>query len=90
MQSRARNTFSLTNLGRLEQLDVHDRIGMLTLDDLYFVSAGSVLAALGASATSYRDVLSYQLMGSAPQVAPGQVVAIAARVESQLLEYARA
>jgi hypothetical protein len=83
------NTFSLTNLGRLEQLEVHASIGPLTLDDLYFVAAGSVLVALGASATSYRDELSYQLVGTSPRVTAAQVSTMTARIESQLLEYAR-
>jgi hypothetical protein len=62
------NTFSLTNLGVLEQLDVSKRHGALTVEDLYFVAAGSVLCTLGASASSFRDELSFQQTSEAPVV----------------------
>ncbi|MDB4976932.1 MAG: non-ribosomal peptide synthetase [Myxococcaceae bacterium] len=85
------NTFAITNLGTLEQqLDVREQIGNLTLDDLYFVSANSILGALGASATSFRDELSFQLVGVVPLLAPEQVSALATRIEALLLDYARA
>ncbi|MDB4990538.1 MAG: non-ribosomal peptide synthetase, partial [Myxococcaceae bacterium] len=84
------NTFSLTNLGKLEQqLGVRERFGALWLEDLYFVAAGSILGSLGGAATSYRGELSLQLVGVSPLLAREQVATLAAHVETMLLDYAR-
>lgn len=83
------NTFSLSNLGRLENLGVRAQIGALTLEDLFFVAAGSVLSAFGASATSYGDELTLLLGGVEPMYAQEVTRSVAARVGHLLQEYAR-
>jgi hypothetical protein len=83
------NTFSITNLGKLEhQLQLTAQIGTLTLEDVFFVAASSILGALGASATSFGDQLSFQLVGTTPLIAAETVVNLAGRIEALLLAYA--
>lgn len=83
-----RNTYSLTNLGPLEQLDVAPSYGGLVLEDLYFIAAGSVLATLGASASSFQGTLSFSLVHVMP-IVPHQVAsAVFERTRERLEEYA--
>jgi len=84
------STFSITNLGNLEsQLDLHTQYGALTLDDIYFVAAGSVLGALGASVTTYRGRLTMAICGVEPLITRAQLNAMRTQVEALLHEFAR-
>jgi hypothetical protein len=84
-----RNTFSLTNLGPLESLQVDAQYGAFELEDLYFVAAGSVLATLGAAASTFRDQLSLQIGSVKPSVPEASARAISDHAFSLLHSYAR-
>jgi hypothetical protein len=83
-----RNTFSLTNLGPLETLDVDSRYGDLELQDLYFVAAGSVLSTLGAAASTYRGELSLLVGGVTPILPEASVRDISEHAFARLRDYA--
>lgn len=80
-------TFSVTNLGPLETLGLRADLGALQVDDVSFVAAGSVLAALGASATSFRGRIRLNLSGAAPLVAPAVFARLDERVREHLTRY---
>lgn len=83
-----RNTFSLTNLGPLETLNVDHHYGELELVDLYFVAAGSVLSTLGAAASTYRDELSLLIGGVTPILTEASVRELSEHAFARLRDYA--
>lgn len=82
------STFSVTNLGRLESLGLHPAVGALRVDNVWFAAAGSVLAALGASATTFQERLRMVISGAEPLIAPAVFARITQRVSDQLTQYA--
>ncbi len=84
------NTFSLTNLGPLESLDIEAHYGSLELEDLYFVAAGSVLSTLGGAASTFRDQLSLQIGAVTPILSEAATRAISEHAFALLQDYARA
>lgn len=84
------NTFSLSNLGRLEALGVStDMAGLEAVKDLYFVAATGILARVGASALSFGGRLAMQISYVTPSVEPRDGRQIAERTRQLLIDFAR-
>lgn len=81
------NTSSLTNLGPLEPLGVQAHTGAFAIEDLFYVAAGSVLSALGASASSFDGRLSFTLCWVEPAVSRAAAEALTAHVRDELARY---
>jgi hypothetical protein len=80
-------THSITNLGPLETLGLRRDFGALSLDNIYFVAAGSVLSTLGGSASSFDGRLRLNLTAAAPVVERAAFERIVQRVGDKLAEY---
>jgi hypothetical protein len=87
-ESKILNTLAVSNLGRLEALAVRKSFPELTVEDTFFVIAGSVLSALAASMSTFAGELSFQLSCVEPIVARPIAETICARTEALLRQHA--
>jgi|GEM_PF-1309375 len=81
------DTFSLTNLGPLEQLGLEPSYGELTVADVYFVAAGSVLSTLGGAVTTFGGALTLTIGWVEPLVAREVAERVVSRIEHELADY---
>lgn len=82
------NTFGITNLAHLEPLGVSTEPNRVTLEDLFYVTANSVLGALGASASSFAGKLSFTLSWVEPTISRELAHTLLTHVREQLHAYA--
>jgi NRPS condensation-like uncharacterized protein len=81
------DTFGITNLGPLENLAVTPEQGSLFIEDLYFVSAGSVFSSLGASVTTFRGRLTLTFAWVEPLVEGPVALRVFDQLGSELRRY---
>ena len=85
------NTASITNLGPLEPLGVTPTLADdRTLEDLYFVSASSVMGQLSGSAVSYAGRISLQLAAVTPLISAAVLDRLTIATAHRLHTYAQA
>lgn len=81
------STFSLTNLGPLEDLGIVPECGALEVDDIFFVAAGSVLTTLGGAVTTFQGSLTLSIGWLEPLVSEAVAERVVARLEEELAAY---
>lgn len=78
------NSFSLSNLGRLEDLGIDLHVSGLHVSELYFVANTSMLSRTGGSAVSFRGSISLQLTQLLPLCEPALTRAVAIETRRRL------
>ena len=79
-------TFALSNLGALERLGARTQVGSLTVEDLYFAIAPSILGPFSGAAVSFDGRITLQLTHVEPLLQQEVVQRIADRVRHQLTD----
>jgi NRPS condensation-like uncharacterized protein len=82
------DTFSITNLGPLENLGIQPSVGRLQVEDCFFVAAGSVFTTLLVSATTFGGALTMPIGWVEPLVARELAERVVRRAELELSTYA--
>jgi hypothetical protein len=83
-----RGTFSLSNLGSLDNTALAGRIGELEVEGLSIISAGSVMHSMTLTALTFRGALDLQLCSVEPFVPRSTVARVLADTERRLTAYA--
>lgn len=83
-----RPSFGITNLGRLETLQVRTQLGALQVKEFYFCAAGSVMYELGLSVTHLDDRLTVVLNSQRARLSSAQMQVLSETLMQGLLAYA--